>query len=137
MNPQRCKISQLFGQILKRCEISPLYSTAVHNSQLWPLDNTALLRNFATMRIYAICRTEWERKGFLLLMLFLYFKQSSKVFMIFSRWIGTLEQTSDIIRHNSKRYNSCVKLKNIGESFMMLLLKMDLSAFGFCSMAVI
>jgi len=77
------------------------------------------------------------KERLLAVMLFLYFKQSSKVFMIFSRGIGTLEQTSDIIRHNSIRYNSCVKLKNIGESFMMLLLKMDLSAFGFCSMAVI
>ena len=36
----------------------------------------------------------------------------SKV-LIFSRWIGTLEQTIDIIRHNSKRCSSCVKLKNI------------------------
>ena len=32
-------------------------STALLNSGFWPLDDAALL-NFATMRIYAICRTE-------------------------------------------------------------------------------
>ena len=47
------------------------------------------------------------------------FETVSKV-LIFSRWIGTSEQTSNIIRHNSIRCNSCVKSKNIGESFMML-----------------
>ena len=81
INPQRCKIS-----------IARRSSTAVLNSGFWPLDDAALL-NFATMRIYAICRT--ESKGFVSMLL-----QVASLFKVltFSRWIGTLEQTSDIIQ---------------------------------------
>ena len=76
------------------------------------------------MRIYAIWRT--ESKGFLVCCLAVAVVVSLSKVLTFSRWIGTVEQTSDIIRYNSIRCSSCVKLKNIGKSFMMLLLKMDL-----------
>ena len=107
-------------------------STAVHNSPLWPLDDAALL-NFATMRIYANIRTEW--KGFVVcchhVVHFLVVAFFTLQVLIFSWWIGTSEQTSDIIRHNSIRCNSCVKSKNIGESFMMLLLEWTFLLSGF------
>ena len=102
----------------------------VHNSRLWPLDDVALLY-FATMRIYAIFRTERMASLFVLVVAYALQTKLSQQDK-FRKLIGTLEQTIDIIRHNSIRCSSCVKLKNIGKSFMMLLLKMDLSSLRFC-----
>ena len=117
---------QNFATFARRC------STPVHNSKLWHLDNAAV-RNFATMRIYSILRTEFEREGFVCChaVLLLLLKQSPKYWFFQDGLELQSEQTSDMIRQDSKRCNSCVKSKNIGESFMMLLLKMDLSALGF------
>ena len=119
INPQRCEISQLLRGVALLRYIIPC-------SSLWTTQRCWISQRCGFMQFSEL--KEWPVCLCWLLLC------SPKYWLTklsqdkFRKLIGTLEQTIDIIRHNSIRCSSCVKLKNIGKSFMMLLLKMDLSA---------